>query len=56
MVTKFEQNIYTRAHKIKGKINNTSIYKENYPFQQFWVGFFFPKTPSIFNTNNTCNK
>jgi len=22
----------------------------------FWVGFFFPKIPLIFNTNNTCNK
>ena len=32
------------------------IYKENCPFQHFWVGFFFPKIPFIFNTNNTCNK
>ena len=31
------------------------IYKENNPFQLFWVDFFFPKMPSIFNTNNTCN-
>jgi len=22
----------------------------------FWVGFFIPKTPLIFNTYNTCNK
>ena len=28
-------------------------YKENY---SFWAVFFLPKIPSIFNTNNTCNK
>jgi len=33
-----------------------TIYKENYPFQHFWVGLFFPKVPLIFNTNNTYNK
>jgi len=29
------------------------IYKENYLFQHFWAEFFFPKIPSIFNTNVT---
>ena len=31
-----------------------TIYKENSIFQLYWAGFFFPKTSSIFNTNNTC--
>ena len=33
-----------------------AIYKENNHFQLFWADFHFPKIPSIFNTNNTCNK
>jgi len=33
-----------------------TIYKENNSFSSFEVVFLFPKIPSIFNTNDTCNK
>jgi len=46
--------------KVKSKRGNVviyiRIYKENYPFEYFWVGIFFSKILSIFNTNNTYNK
>ena len=35
---------------------HTYIYKENNPFKLFWTDYFFSQMPSIFNTNNTCNK
>ena len=46
---------YAKVTQIFNLLSYT-ICKKNYLFQHFWVGFFLSKIPSIYNTNNTCNR